>query len=347
MLKSKIFCIIFTLALLSAAIMACEPVHHPIIKTPVSEESSSAVTPPEEQDENTTEKDVEDNESVEPEPPTIPYTDVRIIRDIEFGRVDGIPLMLDMYIPDTPVVEPMPVVVFIHGGGWQNGDKYPSRVESLARRGFLGISINYRLSGVATFPAAVEDCKCAIRWVRAHAEKYGADPDKIGIWGGSAGGHLVMFLGCADKSAGFEGNSGWGAYSSRVQAVCSYFGPSDFQSMGEYGGLREDSAEVKFLGGTIEEIPEVYISASPITYVSADDPPLLMVHGDKDIVVGLRQSKVMLEAYQQAGLEVTLITVKNAGHGFKQAADSPIEPSIEEIEQAVLDFFVKYLVMAD
>ncbi len=286
-------------------------------------------------------------EEEETEPPTIPVTEVRVIRNIEYARVDGIPLKLDMYVPDTPVMEPMPVVVFIHGGGWQTGDKYPGKAEILARRGFLGISINYRLSDVATFPAAVEDCKCAIRWVRAHAEKYGADPEKIGIWGGSAGGHLVMMLGCADETAGLEGNSGWGAYSSRVQAVCSYYGPSDFAIMGEYTERTDFTVESKFLGGTKEEIPDVYVKASPVTYVSADDPPLLMVHGDKDIVVGLKQSEAMLEAYKETGLEATLITVKNAGHGFSTIKGIPINPSIEEIEQAVLDFFVKHLITAE
>ncbi|MFC1920933.1 alpha/beta hydrolase fold domain-containing protein [Chloroflexota bacterium] len=281
----------------------------------------------------------------ETEIPAIPDSDVRIIRDVEYGRVDDISLLLDIYVPEIPVAQPMPVIVFIHGGGWQNGDKYPGKVETLAKRGFLGISINYRLSGVAPFPAAVEDCKCAIRWVKAHAEEYDIDPDKIGVWGSSAGGHLVMMLGCADETAGLEGNSGWAAYSSRVQAVCSWFGPSDFTIMGRYGTRTEFSAEAKFLGGTMEEIPDIYVKASPITHVSVDDPPLLMIHGDKDFVVTLRQSEVMLEAYRQAGLDATLITVKGAGHGFQQITESPIEPSIQEIEQAVLDFFVKHLVM--
>jgi len=263
-----------------------------------------------------------------------------LIRDVEYGKGGDVSLKLDIYIPETPLARPMPAVIFIHGGGWYQGDKYPSEITSLVRRGFFGVSINYRLSGVAPFPAAIEDCKCAVRWLRANAGKYNVDPDRIGVWGGSAGGHLSLLVGTADASAGLEGSGGWTDYSSRVQAVCSFYGPSDFVSWYRDNarfGRTLSSAETLFLGGTMEQKPEVYRQASPVTWVSADDPPLLLVHGDRDIVVPFQQSLIMRDAYKALGLEVTLIRVPDAGHGF-------INWPTQQIEQMVYDFFSKHLV---
>ncbi len=262
-----------------------------------------------------------------------------LIRDVEYGKGGDISLKLDIYIPETPLALPMPAVIFIHGGGWEGGDKYPGQIASLVRRGFFGVSINYRLSGVAPFPAAIEDCKCAVRWLRANAGKYNVDPDRIGVWGGSAGGHLSLLVGTADASAGLEGSGGWAGYSSRVQAVCSFYGPSDFVSWYQDNarfGRTLSSAETKFLGGTMEQKPEIYRRASPVTWVSADDPPLLLVHGDQDTIVPFRQSLIMRDAYKALGLDVTLIRVPGAGHGF-------INWPTQQIEQAVYEFFFKHL----
>lgn len=279
-----------------------------------------------------------------PTPPSRPAVlpqlqGMTLIRDVEYGKGGDISLKLDIYIPETPLFTPMPAVIFIHGGGWYQGDKYPSQITSLVRRGFFGVSINYRLSGVAPFPAAIEDCKCAVRWLRANADKYNVDPDRIGVWGVSAGGHLSLLVGTADASAGLEGNGGWADYSSRVQAVCSFYGPSDFVSWYQDNarfGRTLSSAETLFLGGTMEQKPDVYRQASPVTWVSADDPPLLMVHGDRDIVVPFRQSLIMLDAYKALGLEATLIRVPDAGHGF-------INWPTRQIEQAVCEFFLEHL----
>lgn len=270
-------------------------------------------------------------------------TSVEIIKDIEYGRVGGRPLLLDIYIPETPVISPMPAIVWIHGGGWRGGNKSGSRIKLLAEHGFFGISIEYRLSGEAEFPAAVEDAKCAVRWLRAHAQEYNVDPERIGVWGSSAGGHLSLMVATAD---GLEGNGGWPAYSSRVQAVCSYWGPSDFIGWYELSesGFGRDTAPVQFIGGTYSEMPQAYWLASPLYHVSADDPPLLLVHGELDPVVPYIQSEVIYEAYQDTGLEVTLVRVSGAGHGLKQMTDSPISPPAGEIEQMVLDFFLKHLV---
>ncbi len=273
-------------------------------------------------------------------PVTAVSTTYELTRDVPYGEGGGHLLYLDIYRPLQPIATPTPAVVFVHGGGWSQGDKYPSKVTLLARAGFFCVSINYRLSGEARFPAAVEDAKCAVRWLRANAARYGVDPDAIGAWGSSAGGHLVLMLGCADGSAGLEGSGGWAGVSSRVQAVCDYFGPADLSTA--FG----DTAVPAFLGASLAADPDLYRRASPISYVSADDPPLLMVHGDKDTVVPLGQSQRMLAACQAQGLTARLIVVHNAGHGFNQMGKEPVSPPPAEYEQAVLDFFVAYLANA-
>jgi acetyl esterase/lipase len=274
-------------------------------------------------------------------PKVVKYNGYGIIKDVQYGDGGGIPLLLDVYIPDKRITFPTPAVIFIHGGGWSGGDKFPCQVNVLAQNGFLCISINYRLSGVAQFPAAVEDCKCSVRWLKAHAAEYNVDPNKIGVWGGSAGGHLALMVGLVDSSAGLEGTGGWAEYSSRVQAVCSYYGTSDMAKQCIIGNREMPSA---FIGGRPSEKPELFAQASPINYVSRDDPPLLMVHGDKDVVVPYEQSKMLLEAYQKAGLDVKLVTVQNAGHSFQQAGDQPISPDIKQIQNEALSFFIKNLV---
>jgi acetyl esterase/lipase len=318
--------------------------------TAVEEEEEEVVIPAAEEAALPEEEAVtEEEETPSPEVSTIiiPTTQYERVKDIEYGRAGDIPLLLDIYIPEEPIISPMPAVIFMHGGGWRVGNKGATLVNFLASRGFFGVSIDYRLSGVALFPAAVEDCKCAVRWLRANAAEYNVDPDHIGVWGRSAGAHLAMMLGCADETAGLEGNGGWEGVSSRVQAICSYCGPSDFVTWSEGTNTGNTTAEFQFLGSTIEKIPDTYRLASPVTHVTTDDPPLLLVHGKLDQQVSFTQSEIMLQAYRQAGLETTLIEVDGAGHLLRQATDSPLSPSLEEIRQIYLDFFVKHLVSVD
>jgi len=284
--------------------------------------------------------------------PAIPTTTVEVSKDVEYGRAGNIPLLLDIYIPETPIATPMPAVIWIFGGSFKYGNKSSDpmmrSIKALARHGFFAVSINYRLSGVAPFPAAVEDSKCAVRWLRANAEKYNIDPNRIGVLGSSSGGYLSMMVGCADETAGLEGNGGWAEFSSRVQAVCSYYGPTDLASVyrkkeAMWGSVPDDFYYVQFLGCHLEEKPDMWKAASPINHVTADDPPLLLVHGELDSVVPIIVSGKMYWTYQQAGLEASLIRVSEADHVFQQATDRPISPSMEEIEQIVLDFFVKHL----
>jgi len=291
-----------------------------------------------------------------PPPVQAPVTTAEVIKDIEYGKAGEIPLLLDIYVPETPIASPMPAIIWIHGGGWRGKDKYPNpRADTLSKRGFFMVSINYRLSGIATYPAAIEDCKCSIRWLRANAEKYNVDPDRIGVGGGSAGGHLAMLVGCADETAGLEGNGGWEGVSSRVQAICSLFGISDFVALSEYeAGLTAKfkvvrpaaTAFLEFLDGTVEEKSDDYRHASPINHVTKDDPPLIMIHGELDTIVPISQSETMYQAYQQVGADAELVRVTGADHGFQQLRSAPISPSSEEIEQITLDFFIERLVQA-
>ncbi|MFC2069378.1 alpha/beta hydrolase fold domain-containing protein [Chloroflexota bacterium] len=209
-------------------------------------------------------------------------TTVEVTKDVGYGRVGDIPLLLDIYIPKTPIATPIPAIVFIRGGGWNGGDKgderYVNNVEHLTTHRFIVASINYRLSGVATFPAAVEDSKCAVRWLRANAEEYNVNPQRIGVADGSSGEHLALMVGCVDKTAGPEGNGGWEEFSSQVQTVVSYYGHSDFF-------LYASKYAIEFIGGIAREIPDIYVLASPITHVNAGDPPLLLIHGKFDKTV--------------------------------------------------------------
>ena len=215
-------------------------------------------------------------------------------------------------------------------------------------RGYAVVDVGYRLSGEAIFPAQVEDCKAAVRWVRANAAKYSLDPDRIGAWGSSAGGHLVAFLGTAGDVREFDTEAN-AEYSSRVQAVCDWFGPTDFLQMDKHSlkGSRlvhdaANSPESLLVGGPIQKKPYRSLArkANPITYVTKDDPPILIMHGDKDMSVPLHQSELLYDALKKADVEATLHVVKGAGHGLRGG-----EESSEKLFETVAAFFDRHLKM--
>lgn len=247
---------------------------------------------------------------------------------------------LDLYLPSEGT-GPWPVIVWVHGGGWQNGSKeqcLPLRA-GFVGKGYAVVSLNYRLSGDAIFPAQIEDCKAAIRWLRAHATEYQLDVAHFGAWGGSAGGHLVALLGTSGEVKEFDRGENLDQ-SSRVQAVCDFFGPSDLAVMvGTPGYERHalaDSPESKLIGGIPTQIREKAAAASPVTYVSADDAPFLIVHGAKDPVVPSDQSVRLQAALEKAGVVSQLIVIPEAKHGGP-------EFSAPQIQKAVANFFEKYL----
>jgi acetyl esterase/lipase len=264
-----------------------------------------------------------------------------VISDVQYCSGGGHPLLMDIFIPNHRNRVPTPVVLWIHGGGWDHGDKKAnSGAPFLADGGFMAASLSYRLSGESPFPAAIEDCKCAIRFLRANAALYGIDPARIGVAGSSAGGHLAELIATVDQSQGLEGTGGWQRVASSVQAAASYFGVSDLSV--PFPTQTEPFLR-KFLGGTLPEKPDLYRRASPISYVSKNDPPLLLVHGENDADVPFEQSARMADKYRQFGLQLEFIAVKNAGHDFQETGNTPILPSVEMIHQRTVDFFSGFL----
>lgn len=278
-----------------------------------------------------------------------PPAGVTVLHDVEIGKGGDRTLHAEIAYPPSAV--PMPAVIRIHGGGWRFGSYKEKVAQWLAPHGYLVATVEYRLSGDATWPAQIEDCKLAVRWLRANAAIYHVDPDRIGVWGGSAGGHLAACVGAMGEQTQFEGHGGYEGVSSRVQAVVDFCGPADFTA-GDPGVERklakppnyDSPGLVKLLGGTYSEKPEIWKQASPIAYVTADDPPFLIVHGDKDESVPHEQSEKMVAALKKAGVPVEFITVKGGGHAMGAApGDPPAQPGSKALQEAVLAFLNKYL----
>jgi acetyl esterase/lipase len=225
-------------------------------------------------------------------------------RNLVYKRVNGIVLTLDLYRPDG-VSGLLPVIVCVHGGHWEAGGKDRCPAVSLVQDGYAVASINYRLARTAPFPAQIEDCKAAVRWIRANASNYHLDPDRIGVWGYSAGGHLAALLGTSGGVPELEGSGDNMQYSSRVQAVCDVAGPADLAAMTNLGPKRRFAIEA-LLGGPLEKDKAKAITASPIHYVSKDDPPFLIVHGEGDRVIPVEQSQRLYEELLKAGVNATL-----------------------------------------
>ena len=208
-------------------------------------------------------------------------------KDIEYGNANGHPLQLDLYRPAN-LTGPVPALLFIHGGGWKGGKRqnYHFYTATYAKKGYVVATASYRLTGQAPYPAAVQDCKCAVRWLRANAKKYNIDPDKIAVVGGSAGGHLAMMVGYSDLPT-LEGDSGNAGVSSRVSAVVNIYGVYDLTTK----HARETDLVPNFLQGkSFEEAPELYREASPMTHLDKSDPPTLILHGTIDEIVPVDQS---------------------------------------------------------
>jgi len=255
-----------------------------------------------------------------------PPDNITFIKDIPYAGTENPKQMLDMLIPKEPAKTPLPVIVFIHGGGFRAGSKESAlwKLRRFAESGeYACATINYRLSGESTWPAQIHDCKAAIRWIKANAKKYNLDPDKIGVWGSSAGGHLVAMLGTSAGVEAMDGKLGENTdLSSSVACVVDFYGPTDFPKMDKdalansrmHHGV-SGSPESLLMGFTIDENPEGAAVASPITYITPDDPPILIVHGTADPTVPYPQSVRFHDALKKAGVDSTLISVTDGGHG--------------------------------
>jgi acetyl esterase/lipase len=259
---------------------------------------------------------------------------VKLLQNLEYVEDGHERNRLDLYLPEKAEGR-LPVIVWIHGGAWRGGSKEHCPAVPFSAKGYAVASINYRFSQQAVFPAQIEDCKAAIRWLRANAAKYHLDPDHIGVWGGSAGGHLVALLGVTAGVKDFEGRGGNLDQSSRVQCVVDWFGPTELMTMGEQGD-KPGSPVAALIGGPAPENKEKARKASPLTYVGKDAAPFLIMHGDKDNIVPLRQSELLAEALKKAGVEATLQVVKGNGHGGPGFNTAESRKLIEE-------FFAKHL----
>ena len=272
------------------------------------------------------------------EPSSDSLEDMKTLKNLAYVKQGHERHRLDLYLPQVrPSAAELPLIIWVHGGGWKNGSKDRfAHLNPLLQRGFAVASINYRLSQHATFPAQIHDCKAAIRYLRKNAQRFGLDPKKFGVWGSSAGGHLVALLGTSGEVSELEGNLGTVDVSSRVQAVCDWFGPTDLlkmnQQAGATGKIDHDapgSPESLLVGAPIQEVPEKTNKINPIAYVTADDPPFLIMHGDQDRLVPFQQSQMLDDALKAAGVSTTLILVQGAGHGLKNQRD----------RQRAIDFF--------
>ncbi len=270
--------------------------------------------------------------------PVVIPDDVAVSRDVVFGRGGGRSLKMDIVRPKERGEDALPVYVWIHGGGWRQGNKEGGleRAVRFAKLGFVGATIEYRLSGEATFPAQIEDCKCAIRFLRAQAKTYGLDPERIAVGGSSAGGHLAALLGTSGDVKELEGNGGWLEHSSRVQAVVDFYGPTDLirfaKTPGYESHARSNSPESRLLGGDVLRHPERAAKANPIAYVDEHDPPFLIIHGSNDRTVPPNQSTLLDEALKKAGVRTALHVIDGAGHGGPAFAS----PKIRKLEEAFL-----------
>ncbi|MEQ8791258.1 MAG: alpha/beta hydrolase [Pirellulaceae bacterium] len=263
---------------------------------------------------------------------------VTVHRDLQYAQVGDKQLLLDLYLPEK-ADGPLPVIVGIHGGGWANGSKQGGTGSFLAARGFAVASINYRLSGEAIFPAQIEDCKSAVRWLRANAEKYDLDPERFGAMGHSAGGHLTSLLAASGDVKEFDKGDHL-EFSSRIQAACPLSGPTDLLQMDAHAPpgarLKHDapgSPEARLIGGPIQENKEKAARVNPITYLDKEDPPFLIIHGGDDPVVPVHQAKLLDEALRSKEVECTLKIVEGAGHGV----GGP------QVNEAITKFFQKHL----
>ena len=270
------------------------------------------------------------------EPPP-PPAGVLVEADLEYSNVGG-RMQMDVVRPGTGE-GPFPAVVCIHGGGFRAGSRkrYLAIAYHLAQKGYVAAVVSYRLSPMAQFPAPVEDVKAAVRFLRANAGRFHLDPNRIGAAGGSAGGHLALMLGLTADVDELEGSGPNQAESSRVQAVVNFYGPTDFTASYE-PGKSVDAAEVlpMFLGGDLEHNRAEHIRASPLSWVSPDDPPTLTVHGTEDTFVAYEHGVWLTERLESAGVPTRLETIEGAGHGFKGA-------DLETAYAAMTEWFDQHL----
>lgn len=284
-----------------------------------------------------------------PKPFTLP-AGIRMEKDLAYFPEGDEAQKLDLYLPEETPDQPLPLVVHIHGGGWRGGSKFPCPVMPMVLRGYAVASVEYRFSQKALFPAQIQDCQAAIRWLRANAEEYHLDGEQVGVVGSSAGGHLSALVGTAGGKEAFAPIGGNEDQSTRVQAVCDFFGPSNFFTVVQQAAEDQNATNIftfnqpgdpysDLIGTRLDDQPKSD-AVSPVHYVSEDNPPFLILHGTHDALVPYAQSEELAAALKEQGVEVWLQTLPGAGHGggaFRKPA----------LVQLIQDFFDKHLKGAD
>ena len=265
---------------------------------------------------------------------------MKLLENIAYSEVNARSLLLDLYLPEEG--GPWPVILCVHGGAWNHGTKSWNGGELtryLVGQGFALASIDYRLSQEAVVAAQIVDCRAAVRWLRANAGTYGLDAARIGVSGDSAGGHLVALLGTAGEVSEWNQSAHLDC-ASAVQAICDWYGPSDLLKLSAHPSDVDhdapDSSSARLIGGPLQENIDRATSASPISYITGDEPPFLIIHGAHDRVVPYQQSEILHAALREAGADSTLRIIQGTGHG----GDAFRTP---EVLNMVAGFFGKHL----
>lgn len=275
---------------------------------------------------------------------------IKMEKDIAYIEGGDEAQKLDIYLPEAPSEKPLPLIVHIHGGGWRAGSKFPCPVMGMVLKGYAVASVEYRFSQKAVFPAQIQDCQAAIRWLRAHAKQYHFDTEHLGAIGGSAGGHLSALVGTSGGKKAFPPIGGHEDQSDRVQAVCDIFGPADFTTVMQQAA---DDKNVKnifafntpsdpysgLIGAKLDDKAKAD-AVSPVHYVSKEAPPFLILHGTHDTLVPYAQSVQLEAALKTQGVPVWLQTLPGAGHGGPLFS----KPAVLQLTQ---NFFDKHLKGAD
>ena len=260
--------------------------------------------------------------------------DVVIEPDIAYRKGKSEAWKLDLVMPKVMSKKPRAAIVFVHGGGWRSGDKragyFMRGAIEYALKGYVCITVNYRLINEAPMPASIEDVKCAVRWLRANAEKYNVDTKRIGAYGNSAGAHLVCMLGLVKAEANMEGDGPYQDQSSLVQAVCASATPTNFLLFdNQRKGQRTQPGEL--FAGSVETLEERARKASPSTYVAADAPPFLLVHGTADTTVNIKHGDTFHAALKKAGAKyLEYIRIEGDGHGVFHKSSNKTYPAMEK-----------------
>jgi acetyl esterase/lipase len=284
-----------------------------------------------------------------PKPFTLP-AGIRMEKDISYIPDGDEAQKLDLYLPEKPADKPLPLIVHIHGGGWRGGSKFPCPVALMVLKGYAVASVEYRFSQKAIFPAQIQDCQAAIRWLRAHSKQYNFDVERVGAVGGSAGGHLSALVGTSGGKKAFAQIGGNEDQSDRVQAVCDYFGPTDFNTVVQQADADKNVKNIfqfntptdpySCLTGANLSDKTKSDAVSPVHYVSKDNPPILILHGTHDALVPYAQSEEFTTALKEKGVEVWLQKLPGSGHGGP-AFNKPA------LIQLIQNFFDKHLKGAD